>query len=196
MILIIDNYDSFTYNLVQYVKQLGQEVKIFRNDKITIADIEKLQPNFLLLSPGPGNPSDSGVCLEIIHHFKGVIPILGVCLGHQAIAQAFGGLIKKAKEPVHGKQSLVYHDGKSIFLHITNPYKVTRYHSLVVDESTLPDCLEISAKSEDGVIMGIRHKDYKIEGVQFHPESIMTEHGLELLENFFKKQPIAKGEYV
>ncbi|MGV3466816.1 MAG: anthranilate synthase component II [Heyndrickxia sp.] len=195
MILVIDNYDSFTYNLVQYVKQLGQEVLVFRNDKISISDIENLLPDFLLLSPGPGNPSDSGICIEIIHHFKGDIPILGVCLGHQVIAQAFGGSIIKAKQPMHGKQSWIYHDEKSVFVQLKNPYKVTRYHSLLVDESTLPDCLEISAKSDDGEIMGIRHKHYKIEGIQFHPESIMTEQGIELLANFFVKQPVAEGEY-
>ncbi|MBS4172744.1 aminodeoxychorismate/anthranilate synthase component II [Bacillus sp. FJAT-49736] len=196
MIIVIDNYDSFTYNLVQYVKQIGQEVLVIRNNELSIADIEQLQPDFLLLSPGPGNPSNAGICLEAIRRFRGEIPILGVCLGHQAIAQAFGGTIKKAKQPMHGKQSMVYHDGKGLFQNIENPLKVTRYHSLVADELSLPTCLEISAKSEDGEIMGIRHKEYKVEGVQFHPESIMTEHGLALLANFFSKKPVYEGENI
>ena len=196
MILVIDNYDSFTYNLVQYVKQLGQEVVVYRNDKISIQAIERLKPDFILISPGPGHPKDSGICLEVIQHFKGLIPILGVCLGHQAIGQAFGGTVRKATKPMHGKQSVVYHDQTSLFENINNPFKVTRYHSLVVDENSLPDCLEISARSEDGEIMGIRHKEYIIEGVQFHPESIMTENGLELLANFFQNKPVAEEGYV
>lgn len=186
MILIIDNYDSFTYNLVQYIKQIGIEVKVVRNDQIAIAEIEQLNPEFILLSPGPGNPDHAGICIEVVKHFFNKIPILGVCLGHQVIAQAFGGKIIKAKRPMHGKTSFITHDGKSIFAGLENSFKVTRYHSLIVKEKSLSQDLDITAKSEDGEIMGIRHRQYKVEGIQFHPEAILTENGLKMIQNFFQ----------
>lgn len=186
MILIIDNYDSFTYNLVQYIKQLGEEVRIVRNDQLTIQDIEQLNPDYILISPGPGNPSQAGICLDVVHHFYKTIPILGVCLGHQIIAQAFRGNVIKAKMPMHGKTSLIVHDGKSVFANIENNVQVTRYHSLVVEEESLPECLKITAKSAEGEIMAIRHTKYPIEGLQFHPESILTEYGLQMIRNFFQ----------
>lgn len=186
MILIIDNYDSFTYNLVQYIKQLGEEVRIVRNDQLTLQDIEQLNPDYILISPGPGNPSQAGICLDVVHHFYKTIPILGVCLGHQIIAQAFGGNVIKAKMPMHGKTSLIVHDGKSVFANIENNVQVTRYHSLVVEEESLPECLKITAKSAKGEIMAIRHTKYPIEGLQFHPESILTEYGLQMIRNFFQ----------
>lgn len=186
MILVIDNYDSFTYNLVQYIRQIGIEVKIVRNDQIAIGEIEQLNPEFLLLSPGPGNPDHAGICIEVVKHFFHKIPILGVCLGHQVIAQAFGGKIIKAKRPMHGKTSFITHDGKSIFAGLENSFKVTRYHSLIVEEKSLSQDLDITAKSEDGEIMGIRHRQYKVEGIQFHPEAILTENGLKMIQNFFQ----------
>ncbi|MCM3237535.1 aminodeoxychorismate/anthranilate synthase component II [Heyndrickxia oleronia] len=186
MILVIDNYDSFTYNLVQYIRQIGIEVKIVRNDQIEIGEIEQLNPEFLLLSPGPGNPDHAGICIEVVKHFFHKIPILGVCLGHQVIAQAFGGKIIKAKRPMHGKTSFITHDGKSIFAGLENSFKVTRYHSLIVEEKSLSQDLDITAKSEDGEIMGIRHRQYKVEGIQFHPEAILTENGLKMIQNFFQ----------
>ncbi|GIN84544.1 aminodeoxychorismate/anthranilate synthase component II [Heyndrickxia sporothermodurans] len=185
MILIIDNYDSFTYNLVQYTKQIGHEVRVVRNNQISIKEIEQLQPDFLLLSPGPGNPDQSGICLEIVEYFSNKIPILGVCLGHQIIAKAFDGNVIKAKMPMHGKTSMITHDNKGVFSGLEDTFRVTRYHSLVVEEQTFPKCLEITAKSADGEIMGIRHKQYKIEGIQFHPEAILTDHGLQMIRNFF-----------
>ncbi|RUL45648.1 anthranilate synthase component II [Lysinibacillus antri] len=187
MILVIDNYDSFTFNLVQYIQQVGGEVIVRRNDQVTLEDIAAMKPDFILLSPGPGNPDDAGVCLDVVKKFYRDIPILGVCLGQQIIAQAFGGVVKKAKQPMHGKVSRIQHDQRYLFSHLPSPLKVTRYHSLVVDEMTLPDCLEISAKSEDGEIMAIRHKEFRVEAVQFHPESILTESGLLMIENFFNK---------
>jgi para-aminobenzoate synthetase component II len=186
MLLVIDNYDSFTYNLVQYVKQLGIDVTVARNDMLTIHDIIELNPDAILLSPGPGSPSGAGISLEAVHAFYDKLPILGICLGHQTIAQAFGGSVIKAIKPMHGKVSSIQHDSKSVFHEIPSPFRVARYHSLVVDSSQLPDCLTVTALSEDGEIMGIRHKDYPVEGLQFHPEAILTEHGLKLLENFFK----------
>ncbi|MEK5174511.1 aminodeoxychorismate/anthranilate synthase component II [Heyndrickxia sp. FSL W8-0496] len=186
MILVIDNYDSFTYNLVQYIEQIGIEVKVVRNDQIAIGEIEQLNPEFILLSPGPGNPDHAGICIEVVKHFFHKIPILGVCLGHQVIAQAFGGKIIKAKRPMHGKTSFITHDGKSIFAGLENSFKVTRYHSLIVEEKSLSQDLDITAKSEDGEIMGIRHRQYKVEGIQFHPEAILTENGLKMLQNFFQ----------
>ncbi|MDH5162650.1 anthranilate synthase component II [Heyndrickxia oleronia] len=186
MILVIDNYDSFTYNLVQYIRQIGIEVKIVRNNQIAIAEIEQLNPEFILLSPGPGNPDHAGICIEVVKHFFNKIPILGVCLGHQVIAQAFGGKIIKAKRPMHGKTSFITHDGKSIFAGLENSFKVTRYHSLIVEEKSLSQDLDITAKSEDGEIMGIRHRQYKVEGIQFHPEAILTENGLKMIQNFFQ----------
>ncbi|WP_409295241.1 anthranilate synthase component II [Peribacillus sp. SCS-26] len=185
MILLIDNYDSFTYNLYQYVLEIGKDILIKRNDEITIEEIERLNPEFILLSPGPGTPDDAGICLEVIRHFHTSIPILGICLGHQAIAQAFGGKVIKAGRPMHGKVSEVSHDGRGVFSHIESSFSVTRYHSLAVERQSIPGCLELSAVSGDGEIMGIRHREYKVEGLQFHPESIMSEHGHQLLRNFF-----------
>ncbi|GAA3411702.1 aminodeoxychorismate/anthranilate synthase component II [Paenibacillus hodogayensis] len=184
MILVIDNYDSFTYNLVQYLGEIGQEVVVRRNDEIDLNGIEALKPDRILISPGPCTPNEAGISLALIDHFKGKVPILGVCLGHQAIGQAFGGDVIRAEKLMHGKTSDIYHDGKTIFEGIPSPYTATRYHSLIVRRETLPDCLEISAETKDGEIMGLRHKQYPIEGVQFHPESIITDHGLTLLRNF------------
>ncbi|MDI7744228.1 aminodeoxychorismate/anthranilate synthase component II [Lysinibacillus fusiformis] len=185
MILVIDNYDSFTYNLVQYIQSAGEEVVIFRNDEVTLKDIKATQPDAILLSPGPGNPDTAGICLDVVKEFYQEIPLLGVCLGHQIIAQAFGGKVHKAKQPMHGKVDMILHDGKRIFKDIPSPAPVTRYHSLIVDETTLPGCLEVSAKTENGEIMAIRHKDYAVEGVQFHPEAILTENGLQMIRNLF-----------
>jgi len=187
LILVIDNYDSFTYNLVQYIQEIDEEVVIRRNDQLSLDDINKLIPDFILISPGPGNPDHAGICLEIVKKYSQSIPILGVCLGHQIIAQAFGGNIVKAKQPMHGKISMMDHDQKSIFSELPTPLQITRYHSLVVDESTLPHCLDISAKSEDGEIMALRHKQFRVEGVQFHPEAILTDSGKKMIHNFFKK---------
>jgi para-aminobenzoate synthetase component 2 len=184
MILVIDNYDSFTYNLVQYLGELGEQIVVYRNDEIDIPGVERLNPDHILLSPGPCTPNEAGICLELIDAFKGKIPILGVCLGHQAIGQAFGGEVIRADQLMHGKTSEIHHDGKTIFAGLPSPFTATRYHSLIVKRETLPSDLEISAETSDGIIMGFRHKHYPIEGVQFHPESIMTEHGLELLKNF------------
>ncbi|MBD2866068.1 aminodeoxychorismate/anthranilate synthase component II [Paenibacillus oceani] len=184
MILVIDNYDSFTYNLVQYLGEIGQEVVVRRNDQIDLAGIEELNPDHILISPGPCTPNEAGISLALIDRFKGKIPILGVCLGHQSIGQVFGGEVIRAEKLMHGKTSEIFHDGKTIFTGIPSPYTATRYHSLIVLRETLPDCLEISAETKDGEIMGLRHKEYPIEGVQFHPESIITDHGLTLLRNF------------
>ena len=184
MILVIDNYDSFTYNLVQYLGELGEQIVVYRNDEIDIPGVERLNPDHILLSPGPCTPNEAGICLELIDAFKGKVPILGVCLGHQAIGQAFGGEVIRADQLMHGKTSEIHHDGKTIFAGLPSPFTATRYHSLIVKRETLPSDLEISAETSDGIIMGFRHKHYPIEGVQFHPESIMTEHGLELLKNF------------
>ncbi|MBT9132955.1 aminodeoxychorismate/anthranilate synthase component II [candidate division NPL-UPA2 bacterium Unc8] len=184
MILIIDNYDSFTYNLVQAFGALGEEMEIYRNDRIEVAKMKSLQPSHLVISPGPGIPEKAGVSIESIRLFAGKIPILGVCLGHQAIYFAFGGEIISADRLMHGKTSFIHHDGKKIYRGLTNPFEATRYHSLIVKESTLPDCLRITARSEKGEIMGIRHREFQIEGVQFHPESILTTEGVKLLKNF------------
>ena len=184
MILIIDNYDSFTYNLVQYMGELGADLEVFRNDQIAIAEIEKLNPNKIVISPGPCTPSKAGISKEVIKYFAGRIPLLGVCLGHQSVVEAFGGEIIKAKKLMHGKTSMIQHDGKTIFKGLPNPFEATRYHSLVVNRANLPDCFEITAESDDGEIMGIRHKELVVEGVQFHPESILTVHGKDLLKNF------------
>ncbi|GAA0782860.1 anthranilate synthase component II [Hathewaya limosa] len=184
MYLIIDNYDSFVYNLFMYFKELGEEIKLIRNDKITTSLIKELEPEGIIISPGPKDPKDTGNLLEIIEEFKGEIPILGICLGHQSIAYAYGAKIVKGKVPVHGKVSLITHNNEGVFTNIKNPLKVTRYHSLIVDEDTLPSEFIITSKSEDNVIMGIRHKKDFIEGVQFHPEALLTEMGHELLENF------------
>ena len=185
MLLVIDNYDSFTYNLVQYLGELGAKMKVIRNDQMTVDEIDiEVRPEKILISPGPGTPDDAGVSLSAIERFAGRIPILGVCLGHQAIGQFFGGKVVRAPEPVHGKPVDVHHDGKTIFEDVTQGFHAGRYHSLVVDRYSLPDCLEISASSPDGLIMGLRHKEQKTEGVQFHPESILTEQGKKLLQNF------------
>lgn len=184
MILVIDNYDSFTYNLVQYLGEIGAEIMVRRNDEIDIAEIERLNPDHILISPGPCTPNEAGVSLELIQHFKEKTPILGVCLGHQAIGQAFGGKVIGAARMMHGKTSDIHHDGKTIFSGIPSPFTATRYHSLIVERETLPDCLEISAETSEGEIMALRHKTYPIEGVQFHPESIITDHGIQILRNF------------
>jgi para-aminobenzoate synthetase component 2 len=186
MILVIDNYDSFTYNLVQYLGEIGQEVVVRRNDEIDLAGIEALHPDHILISPGPCTPNEAGISLALIDNFKGVIPILGVCLGHQAIGQAFGGDVIKAERLMHGKTSPIFHDRKTLFEGLPSPFTATRYHSLIVKPETLPDCLEISARTEEGEIMGLRHKEYLIEGVQFHPESIITDHGHQMLRNFIQ----------
>lgn len=188
MILVIDNYDSFTYNLVQYLGELGEEIVVHRNDEIDLEGIEKLAPDHILISPGPCTPNEAGISLALLERFKGEIPIFGVCLGHQAIGQAFGGDVIRADQLMHGKTSEITHDGKSIFEGIGSPFTATRYHSLIVKRDTLPDCLEISAETSDGLIMGLRHKEYVVEGVQFHPESIMTEDGLKLLRNFLNQK--------
>ncbi|CAN5450690.1 aminodeoxychorismate/anthranilate synthase component II [soil metagenome] len=185
MILIIDNYDSFTYNLVQYLGEMGADMKIFRNDEVTVDEIENdLKPEKILISPGPGTPDNAGISLAVIERFADKMPILGVCLGHQAIGQHFGGKVIRAPEPVHGKPVEVRHDGKTIFKQIPETFNAGRYHSLIVERSSLPASLEISASSPDGLIMAMRHKTLKIEGVQFHPESILTDHGKILLKNF------------
>lgn len=181
---MIDNYDSFTYNLVQYLMELGEELKVYRNDKITVKEIEKLNPSRIVISPGPGEPKDAGISCEAIKYFAGKIPILGVCLGNQSIGYTFGGKITKAKQLMHGKTSKIYHDGETIYKGLPNPFVATRYHSLVVEKESLPNILEISAWTDDSEIMGLRHKEFKIEGVQFHPESILTSSGKKLLENF------------
>ncbi|EID42573.1 Para-aminobenzoate synthase, amidotransferase component [Anoxybacillus flavithermus] len=183
---MIDNYDSFTYNLVQYLGVLGEELVVKRNDEITVKEIETLNPDFLMISPGPCTPNEAGVSIEAIEYFAGKIPVFGVCLGHQAIAQAFGGKVVRADRLMHGKTSQIFHDGKTIFTNIPSPFTATRYHSLIVEKETLPDCFEISAWTEENEIMAIRHKTLPVEGVQFHPESIMTSHGMKLLENFIQ----------
>ncbi|MEW6715277.1 MAG: aminodeoxychorismate/anthranilate synthase component II [Nitrospirota bacterium] len=186
MLLMIDNYDSFTYNLVQYLGELGEDIKVFRNDKITIQEIEILKPDRIVISPGPCTPKEAGISVDLIKHFAGKIPILGVCLGHQSIGAACGGEIINAPRLMHGKTSMIHHDGKTIFKGLPNPFEATRYHSLVVKKSTLPDCFEISAWTDRDEIMGIRHKEFILEGVQFHPESILTKAGKDLLRNFLK----------
>ena len=187
MLLMLDNYDSFTYNLVQYLGELGQDVRVFRNDEITVEEVAKLKPRHIVISPGPCTPNEAGISVPLIHEFAGKIPILGVCLGHQSIGQAFGGKIVHAKQLMHGKTSSVFHNNVGVFNGLPNPFTATRYHSLVIERETCPDCLEITAWTEDGEIMGVRHKTLPVEGVQFHPESILTEHGHELLNNFLKE---------
>lgn len=185
MLLVIDNYDSFTYNLVQYLGELGAAMRIVRNDEITVDEIEsEVKPERILISPGPGTPDSAGISLGTIERFADRLPILGVCLGHQAIGQYFGGKVVRAPEPVHGKPVEIRHDGRTVFAEIPDPFEAGRYHSLIVDRDGLPDCLEISASSPDGLVMGLRHRSKKIEGVQFHPESILTEHGRKILQNF------------
>lgn len=184
MILILDNYDSFTYNLVQFVGELGEEIVVCRNDCIDMRAVDQYKPDRILISPGPGRPEDAGVTIELIRHFSSRVPILGVCLGHQAIGQAFGGCVVRASQLVHGKASAITHDGRTIFNGLGNGFKAGRYHSLIVERESLPDCFEVSATTPDGTIMGIRHRQFKVEGVQFHPESILTEGGKKLLANF------------
>ena len=186
MLLMIDNYDSFTYNLVQYFGELGEDVQVYRNDKITIEEIESLRPQRLVISPGPCTPKEAGVSVDAIRHFAGRLPLLGVCLGHQSLAAAFGGEVIRAERLMHGKTSMIHHDGKTVFRNLPNPFEATRYHSLIVKRSTLPDCFEISAETAEGEIMGMRHRTLGIEGVQFHPESILTTSGKDLLRNFLK----------
>lgn len=196
MLLFIDNYDSFTYNIVQYFAELGQEVAVRRNDDITLEEIEALNPQYLVIGPGPCSPKEAGISVAAMRHFAGWLPIMGVCLGHQTIGEAFGGRIVRAKTLMHGKVSPVSHSGKGMFKGLPNPVTCTRYHSLVIDRNTMPECLEVTAWTEDGEIMGVRHKEYAVEGVQFHPEALLTEHGHDMLNNFliefqnFKPQKI------
>ena len=187
MLLMIDNYDSFTYNLVQYFGELGQEVQVYRNDEITLEQIEALKPQYLVVSPGPCTPHEAGISVAAIKHFAGKLPILGVCLGHQSIGEAFGGTVIHAATLMHGKVSAITHTGKGVFKNLPSPFNVTRYHSLAIARESLPDCLEITAWTDDGEIMGVRHKTLAVEGVQFHPESILTEHGHAMLDNFLKE---------
>lgn len=187
MLLMIDNYDSFTYNIVQYFGELGQEVRVYRNDAITLGEIARLNPDYLVISPGPCAPQQAGVSLAAIREFAGKIPLLGVCLGHQSIGEAFGGRIVHAKKLMHGKTSPVHHNDQGVFKDLPNPVTCTRYHSLAIERESLPDCLEITAWTDDGEIMGVRHKTLAVEGVQFHPESILTEHGHDMLQNFLKE---------
>ena len=187
MLLMIDNYDSFTYNIVQYFGELGQEVRVFRNDAISLAQISELDPDYLVISPGPGTPAQAGISLAAIREFSGKIPLLGICLGHQAIGEAFGGRVVHAKRLMHGKVSAIHHRDVGVFRGIPEPVSCTRYHSLAVDRETLPDALQITAWTDDGEIMGLRHQSLAVEGVQFHPESILTEHGHDMLANFLKE---------
>jgi len=186
MLLMIDNYDSFTYNLVQYLGELGEDLKVFRNDKLGLDDIELMAPEGIIISPGPCTPKEAGISVGAIKRFAGKMPILGVCLGHQSIGEAFGGDVVRADRLMHGKTSMIYHDGRSIFADLPNPFEATRYHSLIIKRSTLPKCLEISAETKEGEIMAVRHRDFLVEGVQFHPESILTTAGKDILRNFLK----------
>lgn len=186
MIVMIDNYDSFTYNLVQYLGEMGQDLRVFRNDKIGLDEIAEMRPDHLLISPGPCTPNEAGISVDAVKRFAGALPILGVCLGHQSIGQALGGRVIRADRLMHGKTSMIHHDGKTIYAGLPNPFEATRYHSLIVERQSLPDCLEISAATDVGEIMGIRHREYPVEGVQFHPESILTTVGKDLLRNFLR----------
>ncbi|TAM45243.1 MAG: aminodeoxychorismate/anthranilate synthase component II [Gammaproteobacteria bacterium] len=187
MLLMIDNYDSFTYNLVQYFGELGADVRVYRNDQIAVAEIEQLKPDHIVVSPGPCTPNEAGVSVETIRHCGGKIPILGVCLGHQSIGQAYGGRIVRAKQLMHGKTSMIHHKNVGVFSGLPDPFEATRYHSLVIERESLPDVLEVTAWTDDGEIMGVRHKQLAVEGVQFHPESILTQYGHEMLANFLKQ---------
>lgn len=186
MILVIDNYDSFTYNLVQFLGELGEEPVVARNDRVTLNDIERMQPGRIVISPGPCTPNEAGISLDVVRHFAGKIPLLGVCLGHQAIGQAFGGNVIRAPYLMHGKTSRIVHDGRTLFEGLDNPFTATRYHSLIVERESVPESLEISATTSDGLVMGLRHREFVCEGVQFHPESIMTNAGKALLANFLR----------
>ena len=186
MLLMIDNYDSFTYNLVQYLGELGEEIRVYLNDKITLEQIEQLNPERLVISPGPCTPNEAGISVATIKHFAGKLSILGVCLGHQSIGQAFGGHIVRAERLMHGKTSPIHHDGRTIFAKLPNPFTATRYHSIIIERESLPDCLEVSAWTKEGEIMGVRHKEWLVEGIQFHPESIITKEGKALLRNFLQ----------
>jgi anthranilate synthase/aminodeoxychorismate synthase-like glutamine amidotransferase len=194
MILMIDNYDSFTYNLVQYLGELGADVRVYRNDQITVAEIESMAPTKIVISPGPCTPTEAGISCQAIREFAGRVPLLGVCLGHQCIGEVFGGEIVRAPALFHGKTSMIFHDGKTIFRGLPCPFEATRYHSLVIRRDTLPDCLEVSAETDDGVIMGVRHRELLVEGVQFHPESILTREGKQLLGNFLSQAPTVQLE--
>jgi anthranilate synthase/aminodeoxychorismate synthase-like glutamine amidotransferase len=194
MILMIDNYDSFTYNLVQYLGELGADVRVYRNDQISMAEIQRLAPSKIVISPGPCTPTEAGISCDVIREFAGRVPLLGVCLGHQCIGEVFGGEIVRAPALFHGKTSMIYHDGKTIFRGLPRPFEATRYHSLVIRRETLPDCLELSAETDDGVIMGVRHRELLVEGVQFHPESILTREGKKLLANFLSQAPAVELE--
>jgi anthranilate synthase/aminodeoxychorismate synthase-like glutamine amidotransferase len=193
MILLIDNYDSFTYNLYQYLCELGAEVEVVRNDQITLEDIELMAPEKIVVSPGPRTPKEAGISNDVVRHFQGRAPILGVCLGHQCIGYTYGGTVDRAGEIMHGKTSLIYHDGKSLFAGLPNPFEAIRYHSLVIYKNDLPDTLEVTAWTDNGLIMGVRHKEYQVEGVQFHPESILTVVGKDILRNFLGMQPKEKA---
>jgi anthranilate synthase component 2 len=197
MLLMVDNYDSFTYNVVQYFGELNAEVKVVRNDEVSVADIEAEHPEYVVISPGPCTPNEAGISLQVVDFFAGKIPLLGICLGHQSIAQAFGGKIVRAAQVMHGKVSPIYHNNMGVFVDLPNPFNATRYHSLVIDKDTLPDCLQVTAwtQKEDGSmgeIMGVKHRDLAVEGMQFHPESILTEHGHQLLENFLNHYKAGK----
>jgi anthranilate synthase/aminodeoxychorismate synthase-like glutamine amidotransferase len=184
MLLMIDNYDSFTYNLVQYLGELGEDIRVFRNNKVTVEEIEELRPETIVISPGPCTPKEAGISVEVVRHFSGKIPLLGVCLGHQSVGAAFGGEIVRAGRLMHGKTSPIHHDGTRVFLGIENPFEATRYHSLLIRRESLPECLEITAWTEEGEIMGVRHREHLVEGIQFHPESILTRVGKDILKNF------------
>ncbi len=186
MLLLLDNYDSFTYNLYQYLSELGEQVEVYRNDKLTVAEVAALRPDRVVISPGPCTPNEAGISMELIQHMAGKVPVLGVCLGHQSMGQVFGGKVVRAGRLMHGKTSPIHHDGKGLFEGVPNPFEAVRYHSLLVEKASLPDCLEITAESDQGEIMGLRHKAFVVEGIQFHPESIMTRVGKDLLRNFLK----------
>jgi para-aminobenzoate synthetase component 2 len=193
MIAMIDNYDSFTYNLVQYLGELGAEVKVFRNDEIALEELEALAPSHVVISPGPGTPDDAGITLALIERLAGRVPLFGVCLGHQAVGQAFGGRVVRAGRVMHGKTSRIRHDGTGVFAGIENDFVATRYHSLVVERESLPECLAVTAESEDGEIMGLRHRRLAVEGVQFHPEALLTQHGHKMLQNFLQGNETGRG---
>lgn len=193
MILVIDNYDSFTYNIVQELGELGAELSVYRNDKVTVEQIRRLRPDRIVISPGPGFPCDAGVSLEIIRQLGAEIPLLGICLGHQAIGEAYGGKVVHAPQLMHGKTSMIYHQGDAVFADVPSPFEATRYHSLIVEEATLPESLTVIARTESGEIMGFRHRQHPVIGLQFHPESILTRYGMKMLQNFLNGEPIPTG---